>query len=112
MTDAVHMIDRVIAETAKEDLVLFDWQFKLSTRLCQIMEASNMTPSEFARMVNITDEQLDELLHFCSDPPLSLLAQIEALSKSNLLTWANTDVSTSEQRFPSSRNLVRENGNP
>lgn len=92
MAEASHIIDRIISETSPEDLKFYDWQFKLSTRLCQIMEAGNFTQPEFARMVGITEEQLDDLLHVCADPPLSMMARIQALSKSELLTWVNTDV--------------------
>jgi len=92
MADARQTIDRILAETEPQDLEFFDWKFKLSTRLCQIMETGSYTQPEFARMVGITEEELDDLIHFCADPPLSLMARIQALSKSELLTWVNDDV--------------------
>ncbi|MBU3680019.1 MAG: helix-turn-helix transcriptional regulator [Candidatus Kapabacteria bacterium] len=74
-----------------EDNLLFTWQFSLSRRLCQIMEANSLTQTEFAVMVGISEQELDDLIHFAADPPLSLMARIAALSKSDILTWVNSD---------------------
>jgi hypothetical protein len=43
-------------------------------------------------MVGISEQELDDLIHFAADPPLSLMARIAALSNSDILTWVNTDV--------------------
>jgi len=68
------------------------WQFSLSRRLCQIMEERKISQPEFAKLVGISEEELDDLIHFCADPPLSLMARIAALSNAELLSWVNTDV--------------------
>lgn len=94
-------IKEAIEKLPAEDNLTFAWQFALSRRLCQIMEAGNISQPEFAKLVGITEEELDDLLHFCADPPLSVLARIQALSKSDLLTWVNTDKANSEQRTAS-----------
>ncbi len=80
-----------IAQTPVERRTMYEWQFGLAQRLCQIMEGANLTQPEFAKLVGITEEELDDLLHFSADPPLSLMARIQAHSKADLLTWVNTD---------------------
>lgn len=85
-------IKEIIALIPLEKRIYQDWQFSLSRRLCQIMEANNLTQAEFAVMVGITEQELDDLIHFAADPPLSMMARIAALSNSDILTWVNTDV--------------------
>lgn len=87
MVNIKEMVEKIPAE----ERMTFQWQFALSRRLCQIMEGANLTQPEFAKLVGITEEELDDLLHFSADPPLSLMARIQALSKADLLTWVNTD---------------------
>lgn len=85
-----------LAQIPVENRVFYEWQFALSRRLCQIMEAGNITQSALAEMVGLTQEELDDLIHFCADPSLSTMARIAALSHSEILTWVNTDVKSSE----------------
>jgi hypothetical protein len=42
-----------------DERVFFDWQFSLSTRLCQIMEERKISKQEFAQLVNISEAELD-----------------------------------------------------
>jgi hypothetical protein len=56
------------------------------------MEERKISQPEFAKLVGISEEELDDLIHFCADPPLSLMARIAALSNAELLSWVNTDV--------------------
>jgi transcriptional regulator with XRE-family HTH domain len=88
MSSAVNVVGQLPAEENK----FFEWQFSLSRRLCQIMEERKISQTEFAKLVGITEEELDDLIHFCADPPLSLMARIAALSNAELLSWVNTDV--------------------
>ena len=87
-------VEQLQTSQPADDRIFTIWQLCLSRRLCQIMEAGNISQPEFANMVGISEEELDDLLHFCADPPLSVLARIQALSKSDLLTWVNTDKNT------------------
>lgn len=84
-------INENVAQIPAERRVFLDWRLSLARRLCQIMETNNLTQSELARMVGISEQELDELVHFSTDPPLSLIARIAALSNSDILTWVNTD---------------------
>jgi transcriptional regulator with XRE-family HTH domain len=84
-------IKEIIAQMPLERRIYQDWQFSLSRRLCQIMEANKLTQAQFAVMVGISEHELDDLIHFAADPPLSLMARIAALSNSDILTWVNTD---------------------
>jgi transcriptional regulator with XRE-family HTH domain len=84
-------IKEIIAQMPLERRIYQDWQFSLSRRLCQIMEANKLTQAQFAVMVGISEQELDDLIHFAADPPLSLMARIAALSNSDILTWVNTD---------------------
>lgn len=84
-------IEQLQASQPAEDRIFTIWQLCLSRRLCQIMEAGKMSQPEFAKIVGVSEEELDDLIHFSADPPLSLIAHIQALSKSDLLTWVNSD---------------------
>lgn len=90
----MHLLERISNQIVPADLVFYDWQLALSTRLQQIMESKNVNEKEFAEMIGVTDEELDDLLHFCANPPLSLLARISALTQADLLTWGNSDIAT------------------
>ena len=81
-----------LAEIPIEKRTFYEWQFALSRRICQIMEADNLSQPEFAQRVGITEQELDDLIHMCADPSLSMLARISALSKSELMTWVNADL--------------------
>lgn len=87
----MHTIAERLAEIPTEKRTLYEWQFALSRRLCQIMEASNLSQPELAQCLGITDQELDDLIHMCADPSLSMLARISAQSKSELMTWVNAD---------------------
>lgn len=86
------LVTQMIAEIPADERRFYEWQFSLSIRILQIIEEYNISESDFAHMVNISEEELDDLIHMCSDPPLSVIARIEALSKCKVLTWVNADV--------------------
>ena len=86
------IVKQMIAEIPADERRFYEWQFSLSNRILQIIEACDISQSEFARMIEISEAELDDLIHMIADPPLSTIARIEALSKSKVLTWVNTDV--------------------
>jgi hypothetical protein len=86
------IVNQYIDNLPMDERVFFDWQFSLSTRLCQIMEERKISKQEFAQLVNISEAELDDLIHFCADPPLSLMARIAAFSNAEILKWVDTDV--------------------
>jgi transcriptional regulator with XRE-family HTH domain len=88
----MHIVDEIISETKPQERTLYSWQFALSLRLMQIMEEQQLTQCEFSSRVGVTEQELDDLIHYRTDPPMSLLARIAAHSNSELLTWVNTDV--------------------
>ena len=88
----MHILEKISAQIAPADLVFYDWQLALSARLYQIMEAKNVNQQDFAILIGVSDEDLDDMLHFCADPPLSVLARIAAVTQSDLLSWTNNDM--------------------
>lgn len=88
----MNILEQISARIAPADRTFYDWQLALATRICQIIETQKLTASEFADKVGVSEEQLDQLLHFCADPPLSTIARIAALTQTDVLTWVNSDV--------------------
>ena len=48
-------------------------------------------------MIEVSEAELDDIMHMIADPPLSTIARIEVLAKSKVLTWVNTDVCVEKQ---------------
>lgn len=86
------IVDQLRAQVSHEQRVYIDYQMSLAVRIAQIMEQSKMSQTEFANLVGLSEDDIDSLVHFSADPPLSVIARIEALSKSKVLTWVDTDV--------------------
>lgn len=86
------IVDQLRTQVTHEQRVYIDYQMSLAVRIAQIMEQLKMSQAEFANLVGVSEDDIDSLVHFSADPPLSTIARIEALSKSKVLTWVNTDV--------------------
>ncbi len=86
------IVDQLRTQVTHEQRVYIDYQMSLAVRIAQIMEQLKMSQAEFANLVGVSEDDIDSLVHFSADPTLSTIARIEALSKSKVLTWVNTDV--------------------
>lgn len=84
-------IHRLLHQTAPDDRRFHDWQFALSRRLLQILEAKGMTQQEFAKRAHLTDAQVSAFVHAGGNPSLRTLARISALLDVELFTWTNSD---------------------
>lgn len=92
MVSVMNIVDQLRAQVTHEQRVYIDYQMSLAVRIAQIMEHLKLSQAEFASLVGLPEDDIDSLVHFSADPPLSVIARIEALSKSKVLTWVNTDV--------------------
>lgn len=87
----MNILERISAQIPPADRVFYDWQLALSAHICRVMETRGLSIAEMAELVGVSQDVLDDLLHSCADPHLSVIARISALTQTNLLTWVNSD---------------------
>lgn len=87
----MNIIEELASRLGAEEALYYDWQFSLARRISQIMEERGMSQQDFIKQTGLTESEVDDLLHCGSDPTLSALARISALSDSKLLEWVDMD---------------------
>lgn len=90
----MNILDRISAQIPPAHRVFYDWQLALSTRICQIIETRQLSLSEMAHLVDVSEDELNDLIHACADPQMSVIARISALAQCDLLTWVSSDATT------------------